>query len=115
VDEFPRQNRGGLGTLALPSGEDGGALISALEVVGGEEVMVISAGGKVFRVPVTDVPEQHRRSRGRPIVKLPTGDRVVEVTRASGPGGRGRTVGDDEVAESSDNEEDEREQIELLS
>jgi len=101
--------------LALPSGEEGGALVSALEVVGGEEVMVISAGGKVFGVPVAEVPEQHRRSRGRPIVKLPTGDRVVEVTRASGPGGRGSTVGDDDVAVSLDREEEDREQIELLS
>jgi DNA gyrase subunit A len=115
VDEFPRQNRGGLGTLALPSGEEGGALVSALEVVGGEEVMVISAGGKVFRVPVADVPEQHRRSRGRPVVKLPSGDRVVEVTRASGPGGRGRRAGDDDVDDSPDPEEEDREQIELLT
>jgi DNA gyrase subunit A len=115
VDEFPRQNRGGLGTLALPSGEEGGALVSALEVVGGEEIMVISAGGKVFRVPVADVPEQHRRSRGRPVVKLPSGDRVVEVTRASGPGGRGRRAGEDDVDDSPDREEEDREQIELLT
>jgi len=115
VDEFPRQNRGGLGTLALPSGEEGGALVSALEVVGGEEVMVISAGGKVFRVSVADVPEQHRRSRGRPVVTLPSGDRVVEVTRASGPGGRGRRAGEDDVDDSPDREEEDREQIELLT
>ena len=86
VDEFPLQNRGGLGTLALPGGEDAGALVSALEVVEGEDVMVVSAGGKVFRVPVDDIPEQHRRSRGKRLVSLPVGDRVVEVTRASGRG-----------------------------
>jgi len=115
VDEFPRQNRGGLGTLALPSGEEGGALVSALEVVGGEEVMVISAGGKGFRVPVAEVPEQHRRSRGRPVVNLPTGDRVVEVTRASGPGGGGGRAGEDDLDDSPDREEEDREQIELLT
>ncbi len=87
VDEFPLQNRGGLGTLALPGGEDAGALVSALEVVEGEDVMVVSAGGKVFRVPVDDIPEQHRRSRGKRLASLPAGDRVVEVTRASGKGG----------------------------
>jgi DNA gyrase subunit A len=87
VDEFPLQNRGGLGTLALPGGPEAGTLVSALEVVEGEDVMVVSAGGKVFRLPVSDIPEQHRRSRGKRLVSLPPGDRVVEVTRASGNGG----------------------------
>jgi DNA gyrase subunit A len=88
VDEFPLQNRGGLGTMVLPGGGDAGALVSALEVVSGEDVMVVSAGGKVVRVPVADIPEQHRRSRGRRLVSLPSGDQVVEVTRASGKGGQ---------------------------
>ena len=86
VDEFPIQNRGGLGTLVLPGGDDSSVLVSALEVVGGEDVMVVSAGGKVFRVPVDGIPLQHRRSRGKRLVALPSGDRVVEVTRASGRG-----------------------------
>ena len=58
-----------------------------IALVEGEDVMVVSAGGKVFRVPVDDIPEQHRRSRGKRLVSLPVGDRVVEVTRASGKGG----------------------------
>jgi DNA gyrase subunit A len=88
VDEFPLQKRGGLGTLVLGGSEAGADLVSALEVVEGEEVMVVSAGGKVMRVPVDDIPLQHRRSRGRRLVSLPVGDRVVEVTRSSGGGGR---------------------------
>jgi DNA gyrase subunit A len=84
VDEFPLQNRGGMGTMVLPGGAAAGKLVSALEVVEGEDVMVVTAGGKVFRVPVDGIPEQHRRSKGRRLVALPPGDRVVEVTRASG-------------------------------
>jgi len=86
VDEFPLQNRGGLGTMVLAGGSETGILVSALEVVDGEDVMVITAGGKVFRIPVVDIPEQHRRSRGKKMFALPRGDRVVEVTRASGKG-----------------------------
>lgn len=112
VDEFPLQKRGGMGTMALPSGEESGELVSALEVGGREEVMVVSAGGKVFRVSVSEVPEQHRRSRGKVIVKLPAGDRVVEVTRASGTGNGG---GAGNGPQSGGEEEGEREQMELLS
>jgi DNA gyrase subunit A len=85
VDEFPLQNRGGLGILALAEGEGSGALVSVLDVVEGEDVMLVSGGGKVFRVPVVEIPKQSRRARGRRVVTLPSGDRVVEVTRASGP------------------------------
>ena len=113
VDEFPRQNRGGLGTRALPSGEEGGALVSALEVVGEEEVMVVSAGGNVFRVSARDVPEQHRRSRGRRIVRLPAGDRVAEVTRAPGSGRGVGAIGETDGMEGADDVEG-REQMELL-
>jgi len=114
VDEFPRQNRGGLGTLALPAGEEGEALVSALEVVGREEVMVASAGGKVFRVSVADVPEQHRRSRGRRIVNLPPGDRIVEVTRSSGRSGGGKPGGEGGPGPDREEERD-LEQMDLLS
>jgi DNA gyrase subunit A len=103
VGEFPLQNRGGLGTLALPTGRGEGSLVSVLEVVEGEEVMVVSGGGKVFRVAVADIPEQHRRSRGRRVVELAAGDRVAEVTRVSGPRGGGPAPGSD----SEEDEEDE--------
>ena len=115
VDEFPLQNRGGLGTMALAGDGEGGTLVSALEVVEGEDVMVVSAGGQVFRVPVTDVPEQRRRSRGKRVVSLAAGDRVVEVTRASGSRGRGAAPGrggDDPEETEADRKE--REQFELL-
>ena len=90
VDEFPLQNRGGLGTMALPSVEEGGRLVSALEVVGEEEVMVVSAGGRVMKVKAGDVPVQHRRSKGKRMVELAGGDQVVEVTRSSGGKGSQR-------------------------
>jgi DNA gyrase subunit A len=116
VDEFPLQNRGGLGTMALAGGGDGGALVAALEVVEGENVMVVSASGRVFRIAVADVPEQHRRSRGRRVVNLAAGDRVVEVTRASGSGGPASapTQGEARDDEAGLALED-REQFELLS
>jgi len=96
VDEFPLQNRGGLGTLAVPSVEDGGMLVSALEVAGEEEVMVVSAGGKVFRISAASVPELHRRGKGKRIVNLVAGDRIVEVTRASALEGGGSPDGEGE-------------------
>jgi len=80
VGDFPLQKRGGLGTLAVPSG--GTALVSALEVLEGDEVMVVMAGGTVQRLHTDEIPSQGRRTHGRALVQPATGDRVVEVTRA---------------------------------
>jgi len=116
VDEFPLQNRGGMGTLALAPGEEGDSLVSALEVVGQEEVMIVSAGGKVFRVAAADVPIQHRRSKGRGMVPLAAGDKVVEVTRSSGKKRPERKDQDESaVGEPEADQDSGREQMELLS
>jgi DNA gyrase subunit A len=84
VGEFPLQKRGGMGTLVTSGG---GRVVAALEVLESDEVMLISAGGKVNRVAADLVPVQGRRTQGRKILKLPAGDRIVEVTRTQGDGG----------------------------
>ncbi|MDZ7781030.1 MAG: DNA gyrase subunit A [Gemmatimonadota bacterium] len=84
VSEFPLQKRGGLGTLAIAG--DAGAMVSGLEVVDQDEVMLITATGQVTRVKADAVPVQGRRTQGRRIVELESDDRVVEVTRAQAEG-----------------------------
>ena len=81
VGDFPLQKRGGLGTLAVPSG-DGTALVSALEVLDGDEVMVVMASGKVHRLQADQISSQGRRTQGRALVRAEAGDQVEEVTRA---------------------------------
>ena len=49
--------------------------------------MVVTAGGQVSRAAADSVPVQGRRTQGKVIVMVSSGDRVVEVTRAEGRGG----------------------------
>src|SRR5690606_8188244 len=77
VAEFPLQKRGGLGTLAVAGGKQA-PIVSVLEVVESDEVMLVTAGGKVERVKADAVPIQGRRTQGRRIAPLDKGDRVVE-------------------------------------
>ena len=99
VGEFPLQKRGGMGNLAIPAGEGARPLVGAMEVVAGDEVMLVTAGGQVARVPAEKIPVQGRRTRGTRLAKLAAGDRVVEVTRAAGGGGPARGGGDDDPEE----------------
>ena len=87
VSEFPLQKRGGLGTLAVPSGDEGAPIVSVLEVMEADEVMVVTARGQVSRAAADSVPVQGRRTQGKVSVMVSSGDRVVEVTRAEGRGG----------------------------
>lgn len=87
ISDFPLQKRGGLGTLAVPSTDEGSPIVSALEVMEADEVMVVTAGGQVSRAAADSVPVQGRRTHGKRIVAVTAGDRVVEVTRAEGRGG----------------------------
>ncbi|MGD2044668.1 MAG: DNA gyrase subunit A [Gemmatimonadota bacterium] len=86
VSDFPLQKRGGLGTMAVPSGQKS-PIVCALEVVEADEVMIVTAGGQVVRAAADSVPVQGRRTQGKPMAEIEGGDRVVEVTRASGRGG----------------------------
>jgi DNA gyrase subunit A len=102
VSEFPLQKRGGLGTLSTPSSGKSRPIVAALEVVAGDEVMLVTAAGKVHAVGVDAVPVQGRRTQGKRIARLAAGDRVVEVTRSAagtperrGPDGEGPDGGED--------------------
>jgi DNA gyrase subunit A len=76
-----------MGTLVTPSGGTGGRVVAALEVLEADELMLITAGGRVNRIAADVIPLQGRRTQGRKLVKLPAGDRIVEVTRTQGGGG----------------------------
>jgi len=87
ISDFPLQNRGGMGNLAVPAGEAEAPVVAALEVVEADEVMLVTAGGRVTRAAADSVPIQGRRTQGRRMAEIEPGDRVVEVTRAQGRGG----------------------------
>jgi DNA gyrase subunit A len=87
VGEFPLQKRGGMGNLVTTAAGASAKVVAALEVLEADEIMIISAAGHVSRVAADTVPAQGRRTQGRRVVKLATGDRVVEVTRTQGGGG----------------------------
>ena len=104
--------------MALSSSGEAGSLVCALEVVDGDEVMMVTAGGKVIRVAVEEVPSQGRRTKGSRVVELSAGDRVVEVTRAqSGEQNSPQLPAPPEEEEEEDIESDSGEpipQLELL-
>ena len=109
VGDFPLQKRGGLGSLSVPAGKDATAVVGAMEVVIGDEVMLVTASGHVTRIETEQIPEQGRRTRGGSLVKLVGGDRVVEVSRAASTSGGTESGREEPVAAGPADEEDQSE------
>jgi DNA gyrase subunit A len=100
IGEFRVQGRGGQGTAALSVSEKTGPLVGAKEMLAGDELMVITAGGKAGRLQAAEIPVLGRTAQGKQLVKVDKGDRVVEVSRVASE--RDAKKADD--ADSSDRE-----------
>ena len=79
VSKFRVQKRGGLGLRALPYHERNGELVSMCYVRAEDDVMVVTDGGTIIRVPVADVRSYSRQARGVRIITPGKGETVVSV------------------------------------
>ena len=78
MDEYPIKGRGGLGVKTVQLTEARGQLIGALAVRPGYQVMLISDGGTVIRIPVEDVKRLGRSTQGVIAMRL-RGDEKVST------------------------------------
>jgi DNA gyrase subunit A len=108
LGEYPVQKRGGIGTITLDVNDRTGPLIAAMEVLPGDELMVISASGRAVRVTANDIPVQGRATQGKRMA-LPADDPVVEVARVARESGQ-----EAEEPESQPRRRKSREQLDLM-
>jgi DNA gyrase subunit A len=102
ISEYRVQGRGGQGTAALSVSDRTGPLVGAKEVLEGDELMVITAGGKAARLAADVIPVQGRATQGKQLVKVKAGDRVVEVSRVASERGAARKDAASEEREMGD-------------
>ena len=78
------QSRGGKGRIDIDTGEKGGRSVAALGVTAADDVMVISAGGMLVRIPASEIRQTGRGAQGVRVVRLKDGDKVIAAARAPG-------------------------------
>jgi DNA gyrase subunit A len=76
IDEYPVKGRGGLGVKSVQLTEVRGELAGALVVRDGYQVMLMSTGGTVIRVPVEDVKRLGRATQGVIVMRTREGEEV---------------------------------------
>jgi DNA gyrase subunit A len=76
VADYPRKGRGGMGVKTVQLTEAKGSLVGARVVREGYQVMLISNGGTVIRMPVDDIRRLGRSTQGVIVMRLREGEQV---------------------------------------
>jgi DNA gyrase subunit A len=79
VSEYPRKGRGGMGVQTVKLTEARGYLAGALVVRDGYQVMLISTGGTVIKMPVEDVKRLGRSTQGVIVMRLRDAETVSSL------------------------------------
>jgi DNA gyrase subunit A len=112
IDEYPVKGRGGLGVKSVQLTEARGELAGALVVRDGYQVMLMSTGGTVIRVPVEDVKRLGRATQGVIVMRTREGEEVstlapvVEQTSAEETSGAEVSAETPEPAETAEERAD---------
>ncbi len=96
ITEYRLTNRGGKGVINIKTTERNGKVIAIKEVVDDDELMIVSQGGIIIRLPLTSVRVLGRATQGVKLINLDKGDKVVDVARVvkSEEEANGETNGD---------------------
>jgi DNA gyrase subunit A len=79
IDEYPAKGRGGMGVKTVQLTEAKGRLVGARVVRDGYQVMLISTGGTVIRMPVDDIRRMGRATQGVIVMRLREGELVSSL------------------------------------
>jgi len=81
VGDFPVHGRGGQGVIAMQTSDRNGTTVAALQVLPGQEIMLISSTGTLVRTAVDEVSELGRNTQGVRLIRLSEGERLVGIER----------------------------------
>jgi DNA gyrase subunit A len=81
VTEYPTKGRAGKGMIAMQCSERNGALVGAVQVFDGDEIMLISNQGTLVRTYVNEVSLSSRNTQGVRIIRVKTDEHVIGVER----------------------------------
>ena len=79
VSEYPAKGRGGMGVQTVKLTEARGYLVGARVVRDGYQMMLISTGGTMIKMPVEDVKRLGRSTQGVIVMRLRDGEIVSSL------------------------------------
>lgn len=80
VEEYPVQNRGGKGVLAIRTSERNGSVVGVLTVEDEDQVMLIADSGKIIRMPMDNLRVIGRNTQGVRLIDLEEHELVADLS-----------------------------------
>jgi DNA gyrase subunit A len=77
--EYRIAGRGGQGIWNMEMSERNGAIVATFPVKDGQEIMLVTDGGQVIRMPVKDIRIAGRRTQGVTVFRVDQSEKVVSV------------------------------------
>ena len=96
--DFPVKNRGGQGVIAIKVNGRNGRVVGAEEVDGTDGLMLITGGGRLVRIRISEIPVVGRNTQGVRLIRLGDDERLVSLGKvieaddeSAAPGGESQT------------------------
>ena len=81
TSDYPTKNRGGKGVITIKATERNGKVVSLRLVSDDDDLMLITDGGKLIRMPVDGIPTIGRNTQGVRLIRLEAEEKVVAMER----------------------------------
>ena len=81
MDEYRRTHRGGKGIITMKTTDKTGKVVGVRMVTDEDQIMLVTSGGKVIRLRVSEIRVIGRNTQGVRLIDLEEGERVVSVAR----------------------------------
>ena len=81
TSDYPTKNRGGKGVITIKTTERNGKVVSLRLVSDDDDLMLITDGGKLIRMPVDGIPTIGRNTQGVRLIRLEPEEKVVALER----------------------------------
>ncbi|MBP8984247.1 MAG: DNA gyrase subunit A [Syntrophobacterales bacterium] len=88
IAEYRLQSRGGKGVINLKTTPKTGAVAGIKQVVGNEDIMLISNTGNIIRLHVDEISVLHRNTQGVKLIDIAPEEKVVGVARTERGNGK---------------------------
>ncbi len=83
LEDYRSQGRGGKGIITIKITEKNGRVTGMAQVAGEDELILITANGKVLRIRAKDISVQGRNTQGVRLFDIGEGDKVVSFAKVA--------------------------------
>ncbi|MBI5727736.1 MAG: DNA gyrase subunit A [Ignavibacteriales bacterium] len=81
INDYRTTRRGGKGVITVRTTEKTGKMISLMEVMDGEELVIISTMGMVIRQSIKELRVMGRNTQGNRLIRLKDGDSIADIAK----------------------------------